>query len=93
MKNTRYQTLYIINIFAHMNYLNKLAEKNSQRTMRIKIINLFCICNLEKYRTTLIENCLEKREVFNFERLYPKYLKTIRKLIKKRNKVNKSNKI
>ena len=75
-----YQGVYIVNVFANMRYLIKIADVSQ----KIKIVNMFCICNSTKFRNTLMENCLDAKDIFVEAEYRKKYSKKGRKFLEKK---------
>ncbi len=63
-----------------MKYLVKIAEVS----MKIKVVNMFCICNSLKFRDTLIDNCLDGKDLFIEKEYRRKYSKKARNFIDKK---------
>lgn len=75
-----YNGVFIINVFANMKYLMKISDVS----LKIKIVNMFCICNSLKFRNTLMDNCLDAKDLFIEKEYRKKYSKKVQHLLAKR---------
>lgn len=83
-----YNGVYIINVFANMKFLMKIADVSQ----KIKIVNMFCICNSLKFRDTLLDNCLDGKDLFIEKDYRIKYSRKVKDFLAKKMSKEKENK-
>ena len=75
-----YLGIYVVNVFANMKFLVKIADVS----LKVKIVNMFCICNSLKFRDTLMDNCLDAKDLFIEKEYRKKYSKKVRSFLSKK---------